>query len=152
MTRRGMVCKKSLIVLTTAGCLLGSPPGERIRAAGSNAAETSAAAEDQRALLDQYCVSCHNERLLTAGLALDTADVAKAGAEPEVWERVIRKLRLNAMPPPGRPRPDGAAIQTLVAFLKTEIDQAAAANPNPGRVETFHRLNRAEYKNAIRDL
>jgi len=147
-----MVWKKSLVVVTAAGCLLGSPQGGRIRAAGSNAAESSAAAEDQRALLNQYCVTCHNERLLTAGLALDSADVAKAGAEPEVWERVIRKLRLDAMPPPGRPRPDAAATQALVAFLKTEIDQAAAANPNPGRVETFHRLNRAEYKNAIRDL
>jgi len=79
-----MVWKKSLVVVTAAGCLLGSPQGGRIRAAGSNAAESSAAAEDQRALLNQYCVTCHNERLLTAGLALDSADVAKAGAEPEV--------------------------------------------------------------------
>ncbi len=152
MTRRAMVWKRSLVVVTAAGCLLSPLPGGRIRAAGSTAAESAAAAEDQRALLDRYCVACHNERSLTAGLALDTADVAKAGAEPEVWERVIRKLRLNAMPPPGRPRPDAAATQALVSFLKTEIDQAAAANPNPGRVDAFHRLNRAEYKNAIRDL
>ncbi len=152
MTKRAMVWTRSLVVVTAAGCLLSPLPGGRIRAAGANAAESAAAAEDQRALLDRYCVTCHNERSLTAGLALDTADVAKAGAEPEVWERVIRKLRLNAMPPPGRPRPDAAATQALVSFLKTEIDQAAAANPNPGRVDTFHRLNRAEYKNAIRDL
>jgi cytochrome c5 len=104
-----MVWKRSLVVVTAAGCLLSPLPGGRIRAAGSTAAESAAAAEDQRALLDRYCVGCHNERSLTAGLALDTADVAKAGAEPEVWERVIRKLRLNAMPPPGRPRPDAAA-------------------------------------------
>ena len=65
MTRRAMVWKKSLVVVTAAGCLLSPLPGGRIRAAGSNAAESSAAAEDQRALLDQYCVSCHNERLLT---------------------------------------------------------------------------------------
>ena len=149
-----MVWKTSLVVVAAAGCLLGPLAGGPIRAAGSNAAETAAAAaaEDQRALLDRYCVSCHNERSLTGGLALDTADVANAGAEPEVWERVIRKLRLNAMPPPGRPRPDAAATEALVSFLKTEIDQAAAANPNPGRVDTIHRLNRAEYKNAIRDL
>ena len=153
MTRRAMGWKTSLVVVTAAGCLLSPLAGGRIRAAGSNAAQSAAAAaEDHRGLLDRYCVSCHNERLLTGGLALDTADVARAGAEPEVWERVIRKLRLNAMPPPGRPRPDADATQALVSFLKTEIDQAAAANPNPGRVDTIHRLNRAEYKNAIRDL
>ena len=77
MTRRAMVWKKSLVVVTAAGCLLGSPQGGRISAAGSNAAESSAAAEDQRALLDQYCVSCHNERLQTAGLMLDQVDLAR---------------------------------------------------------------------------
>jgi hypothetical protein len=72
--------------------------------------------------------------------------------EPEVWERVIRKLRLSAMPPPGRPRPDATEARALVDYLKAEIDRAAFVTPRPGRVETFHRLNRAEYKNAIRDL
>jgi hypothetical protein len=123
-----------------------------MRAAATSSAADASAVAQQRALLNQYCVACHNQRLKSGNLALDTPDLAKAGAEPEVWERVIRKLRLNAMPPPGRPRPDAAATGALVSFLKSEIDSAAAASPNPGRVDAFHRLNRAEYKNAVRDL
>ena len=147
-----MTIWKKSVAIATAGWLLSSLPSAPIRAAATNAVNAPAAAPAQRALLDQYCVACHNQRLKSGNLALDTPDVAKAGAEPEVWERVIRKLRLNAMPPPGRPRPDAAATEALVTYLKTEIDQAAASNPNPGRVDTFHRLNRAEYKNAVRDL
>ena len=148
-----MTILKQSIAIVTVGWLLWSLPSSPVRAAATNTpAAAAAAAPAQRALLDQYCVGCHNQRLKSGNLALDTPDVAKAGAEPEVWERVIRKLRLNAMPPPGRPRPDAAATEALVSFLKTEIDTAAASHPNPGRVETFHRLNRAEYKNAVRDL
>ena len=114
----------------TVGWLLWSLPSAPVRAAGRNTRPLrAAAAPAQRALLDQYCVTCHNQRLKSGNLALDTPDVAKAGAEPEVWEKVIRKLRLNAMPPPGRPRPDAAATEALVTFLKTEIDQAAAVQP-----------------------
>jgi mono/diheme cytochrome c family protein len=145
-----LVWTRSLII-AAAGWLLCSLPSAPVRAAGSSAVDTAAAAS-QRALLDRYCVTCHNQRTKSGNLTLDTADVAKAGTEPEIWERVIRKLRLNAMPPPGLPRPDAAATQAFVAYLKTEIDLAAAANPNPGRVDTFHRLNRAEYRNAVRDL
>jgi hypothetical protein len=144
------VANRSLVIVT-AGWLLASLPSTPTRAAGAEPGDT-AALPVQRALLDRYCVTCHNQKLKNGNLALDSADVTKAGSEPEIWERVIRKLRLNAMPPPGRPRPDAAATQALVDFLKTQIDQTAAANPNPGRVETFHRLNRAEYKNAVRDL
>ena len=115
-------------------------------------AAVASAAAPHRALLDTYCVTCHNARLQTAGLALDTVDLAHPAADLEVWEPVIRKLRVGAMPPPGRPRPDGQAAGALVSFLRTEIDRAAALKPNPGRAETFHRLNRAEYRNAIRDL
>ena len=109
-----------------------------------------------RALLDQYCVTCHNDRLRTGGLALDTLDApnlsGNAGAGAEVWEKVIRKVRMGAMPPPGRPRPDPATFDDFVSHLETSLDRGAAANPNAGRTDTFHRLNRDQYQNAIRDL
>jgi hypothetical protein len=110
------------------------------------------AATDPRTFLDTYCVTCHNQKLQTAGLALDTADVTQPQANPEVWERVIAKLRAGSMPPPGKPRADAAAYRAVASLLENQIDQAWAAHPNPGRVPTVHRLNRAEYNNAIRDL
>ena len=82
---------------------------------------------------------------------LDKLDVGKVSEEPEVWEKVVRKLRTGAMPPAGLPRPDKATNDSLAAYLETALDSAAAANPNPGR-PAVHRLNRAEYTNAIRDL
>src|SRR5262245_19605570 len=115
-------------------------------------APAGAEASTSRVLLDKYCVGCHNEKRATAGLAFDTADVTKVADRPEIWERVIRKLRLGAMPPLGMPRPDQSAATSFVAYLKTELDQAAVLHPNPGRIDNFHRLNRAEYGNAIRDL
>src|SRR4029079_4687979 len=74
------------------------------------------------------------------------------GENPEIWEKVVRKLRGRMMPPPGRPRPDEKTYDDVVASLEKSLDRAAAANPNPGRTATFHRLNRTEYQNAIRDL
>ena len=105
-----------------------------------------------RALLDQYCVTCHNERLRTADLALDTLDVDNVGMAPAVWERVVRKLRAGAMPPLSRPRPDAATYDAFARWLEAELDRVAATNLNPGRTEAFHRLNRTEYHNAVRDL
>ena len=105
-----------------------------------------------RALLDRYCVTCHNDRLQTADLALDTLDLEHVGESPEVWEKVVRKLRAGVMPPSGRPRPDQPAYDGLATWLEMALDHAAAASPDPGRTEPFHRLNRAEYQNAIRDL
>jgi mono/diheme cytochrome c family protein len=104
-----------------------------------------------RAILDKYCVTCHNARLKTAGLLLDALDVDNVGADAELWERVASKLRTREMPPPGRPRPDQATYDALAAGLESSLDAAAAAHLNPGRV-AVHRLNRAEYTNAIRDL
>jgi mono/diheme cytochrome c family protein len=111
----------------------------------------STTAGQQRAVLNQYCVTCHNERLHTAGLALDKADVNDIGLAAEIWEKVVLKLGSGAMPPPGRPRPGKAVADSLVTWLEGELDQAAAAHPNPGRV-AVHRLNRTEYANALRDL
>ena len=108
-----------------------------------------------RALLDQYCVTCHNQRMKASGntpIALDTLDLAHVTADAESWERVVRKLRAGLMPPAGRPRPDKAVTDGFAAWLETALDRAAAAHPNPGRTEPFHRLNRAEYQNAVRDL
>jgi mono/diheme cytochrome c family protein len=104
-----------------------------------------------RATLDQYCVTCHNQRLKTAGLMLDKADMDHVGASAELWEKVVRKLRGREMPPPGRQRPDRAAYDSLISFLEKNLDEASSANPNPSRV-AVHRLNRTEYRNAIRDL
>ena len=106
----------------------------------------------QRDVLSKYCQSCHNQRLRTAGLALDTASLDDVAGQAELWENVIRKLRVGAMPPPGLPRPYDRTLRALASSLETAIDRAAAAAPNPGRTETFHRLNRAEYANAIRDV
>jgi hypothetical protein len=105
-----------------------------------------------RAVLDRYCVTCHNRRLKTAGLTLDTMDLADVGTGADVWEKVVRKLRAGAMPPAGRPRPDRPTYDAVISWLETELDRAASRNPNPGRTEPIHRLNRAEYQNAIRDL
>ena len=106
----------------------------------------------QRELLDRYCVTCHNGRMRTAGLALDEHDVTAVAAAPAVWETVVRKLRAGAMPPSPRPRPDAAAYERFVGWLEAELDRHAAANPDPGRTEAFHRLNRTEYHHAVRDL
>ncbi len=109
-------------------------------------------APSPRAVLDQYCVTCHNEKLRTGGLALDKLDVTHPSPNAEVWERVIEKLRAGSMPPPGRPRPDTATYRAVATSLEHEIDRAWAASPNPGRIGAVHRLNRTEYSNAIRDL
>jgi len=121
-------------------------------AANAPSPEPGSPAAAQRALLDRYCVTCHNRRLKTAGLTLDDMDVANVGANPVVWEKVVQKLHGRLMPPGGRPRPDESSYQGLVTYLETSLDRTAEANPNPGRTEALHRLNRAEYRNVIRDL
>ncbi len=122
----------------------------------SSAAAVAAAQQSgdspERELLDRYCVSCHNDNLRTAGLALDTMDVASVGEGAEVWEKVVRKLRAGMMPPVGRPRPDRESYVSLTSYLETELDRAAASNPDPGRSDALRRLNATEYRNAIRDL
>jgi hypothetical protein len=114
--------------------------------------DAASAADSRQALLKRYCITCHNERLKTGNLALDALDLDDIGANAPVWEKVVRKLRAGVMPPAGRPRPDETTHDAFVAWLEAELDRTAAAHPNPGRTETFHRLNRSEYQNAIRDL
>ncbi len=104
-------------------------------------------------LFTRYCVTCHNERLQTAGLMLDQVDLSQdqIGPNAELLEKVVRKLRSGQMPPEGRPRPDASTIDQFATSLETALDRAAADDPNPGRVAS-RRLNRLEYVNAIDDL
>jgi Protein of unknown function (DUF1592)/Protein of unknown function (DUF1588)/Protein of unknown function (DUF1585)/Protein of unknown function (DUF1595)/Protein of unknown function (DUF1587)/Cytochrome C oxidase, cbb3-type, subunit III len=121
---------------------------------GLHASAQQSAATDisvHRALLDKYCVTCHNQRLKTADLALDIADLTNVAAQSDTWEKVIRKVRAEMMPPVGAAHPDKAQLDALAAYLETALDKWASNHPNPGR-PTLHRLNRAEYGNAIRDL
>ena len=111
-----------------------------------------APAAAHRAVLDRYCVTCHNERLRTADLALDVANLERVGDDAATWEKVARKLRTRTMPPSPRPRPDDAAYDVLASWLESELDGAATDAPNPGRPPSLHRLNRTEYANVVGDL
>jgi len=122
----------------------------------------------QRALLDQYCIACHNQAIVNSpavdgesllstqlrdlGLTLDQENVDDVSENPEVWEKVVRKLRVGVMPPPDNPRPDVASYNNFRRWLESELDNAGAMNANPGRTQAFHRLNQTEYRNVVRDL
>jgi hypothetical protein len=110
------------------------------------------AATPANELATKYCVSCHSQKLRTAGLVLDGLDSEHPGNSAETWEKVIVKLRSRAMPPVGMSRPDNATYDTVAGWLESEIDRAASAHVNPGRSASLHRLNRTEYANAVRDL
>ena len=150
--------RRQVCLLLVAGMAIIAPASDYLGALEPQQKPSPAAGEatvsPQRALLDQYCVRCHNERMKDsyAGLALDTVDVTSVKEHTDVWEKVVRKLRAGQMPPAGRPKPEEPAREALTVWLETELDRAAADNPNPGRKDAFHRLNRAEYRNAIRDL
>ncbi len=136
--------------LALSGVVAGAAPvGATAQAPGGTSAGDPDAVS---AVLDQYCVTCHNERLQTAELALDGLDLADVSADAEIWEAVVRKLRLRVMPPTGRPRPDDATNDAVASWFETALDSAAAADPNPGRRPALHRLSRTEYQNAVRDL
>ena len=143
VTARSFVAGVGLVLLVGASGQVG-------QAQQSNAA----AAASTRALLDEYCVACHNDRSRQAGLTLESVDLTQVGRltdEVAVWEKVAHKLRARAMPPPGRPRPEEAVYEDIARSLETALDVAAVAAPNPGQ-PPVHRLNRVEYRNAVRDL
>ena len=128
-----------------------------LQAAGPQAQSATAAASrsPQRTLFNRYCLTCHNQTQSARGtvpVAFEHLDLANIGADAQIWEQVVRKMRAGVMPPAGRPHPDVPASEGFVSWLETELDAAAVARPNPGRIEAFHRLNRAEYRNAVRDL
>jgi hypothetical protein len=115
------------------------------------ASYTGIAHSEEQAIVNQYCVTCHSERLKTGNLVLEKLNPTQASANAETWERVIRKVRAGMMPPAGAPRPDRGTLDAFAASLETQLDRASAAHPNPGAT-ALHRLNRNEYGNAIRDL
>ena len=134
-----LIWRPALCVLVIAGSILSACDREDPVAA-------------RRALVDSYCLDCHNYAEAAGNLTLEQRDHANVAVDAEVWEKVVRKLRAGVMPPAGEPRPDSAAYAEIIGGLEANLDRAIAAAPNPGRTEPFHRLNRAEYRNAIRDL
>jgi len=128
----------------------GGPASPKPGAGGG--ALTPALAPETANLIGTYCVSCHNDRAKTGGLSLQTLSITNLPEHGEVWEKVARKLRSGEMPPSTvRSRPDAKQAEAFAVFVETTLDRAAAARPNPGRAPV-HRLNRAEYSNAVRDL
>jgi hypothetical protein len=111
----------------------------------------ASAVESEQALVNKYCQACHSDKLKSGGFSWANVDLAHPGQNAEQLEKVIRKLGAGLMPPVGLPRPDATTTHSFVAALESQIDQAAAAHPNPGR-PALHRLNRTEYANSIRDL
>ncbi len=136
---------RTLLLATFAACALAAAPQQ------SDKQAPGAAADPNRALVNRYCVTCHNSKLKTANLAFDAIDLAHPAKDALTWERAIRKLRGGMMPPPGAPRPPLAAVNSFATYLEDSLDKASAANFDPGSVR-IHRLNRAEYANAVRDL
>src|SRR5437867_395380 len=158
----------TLVVLVGIGIVLGSEKGSVAARDGSHATRlrsavqhpspgtatvgtTDETAATRRQLLNTYCTSCHNGKLKTAGLILESVDTRQVGPNAQTWEKVLRKLQSGQMPPVGRPRPDTDTLGQFVQHLVADLDAAAAASPNPGR-PAVHRLNRTEYVNVVRDL
>ena len=139
--------------LLIAGALwLGAVDGVFPQSAGSGATTTAAPrVSAHRDVIATYCTSCHNQRLRTAGLTLDSINVDDVAGSAEIWEKVVRKVRGGLMPPAGARQPDAPTRDAFVTSIEAELDRAWAAHPNPGR-PLLRRLNRAEYANAVRDL
>jgi len=138
------------VVFLSIALLAGSVPHAYGQAVGPAAAR--AAASPQQAVVNQYCVGCHNDRVKRGDLTLSNLDPARPAPEDvATWEKAIRKVRAGMMPPAGARRPDAAAIEAFASAVEGALDQAAAAAPNPGRT-ALHRLNRTEYANSVRDL
>jgi mono/diheme cytochrome c family protein len=133
-------------ILLLACVAAASQMSSRAQQTGLNAAVAS-----QRALIQDYCIGCHNQKTMTGGVSLEGLDFDKVGGDADVWEKVLRKVRTGQMPPPRTPHPDAADVSSFVNWLEGSLDKSAAADPNPGR-PVVHRLNRVEYSNAIRDL
>ena len=142
-TRRGLVATLGLV------SALAFVQTARAQQAATVPTVLATSAPAERALLDQYCVTCHNQRLKTGGLTLDQMDVTQIKEHAEVWEKVVRKLRAGMMPPSGMKRPDGPVMESMITFLEKELDRDAQPNLTP---PGMHRLNRTEYTNAIRDV
>ncbi|HET9943207.1 MAG TPA: DUF1587 domain-containing protein, partial [Terriglobia bacterium] len=147
---KGISAALALCLAAIAWSVLGQPQAP-VRQTVSSTDETAT----HRAVLDKYCATCHNSKAASpataSGIVLDRADLNHIANDPMLWEKVVRKLRTGGMPPEGSPRPDRATENALATFIESRLDRAAQERPNPGR-SSVHRLNRAEYANAIRDL
>ena len=142
----------SLLRLATFVALVAAATGQLLATSANPQAPAGHSAAPERALLERYCVTCHNDNLRTAGFSLESLDLGNISADAEAWEKVVLKLRAGMMPPAGRPRPDRETYDRLASFLETDLDRAAAASPDPGHSDALRRLNATEYGNAIRDL
>jgi len=130
--------------LLVAGAAIGAQPPASL--------SSSPVASPLAAMVNQYCADCHDSETKKGELDLDGIRLDDVTQHPEVWEKVVRKLRARQMPPLGKPRPEESTYEKVVSKLSDSLDGAAAEHPNPGRTETFRRLNRTEYANVIRDL
>src|SRR5262245_36328230 len=117
----------------------------------SSRAQRADALSAQRALIEENCVVCHNQKSTTGGVSLEDLNFDKVGDNAALWEKVLRKARTGQMPPPGAPRLEASEAAAFVNWLEGALDRAARLNPDPGR-PAIHRLNRTEYSNVIRDL
>jgi hypothetical protein len=144
MSGRVVVCAAAVWLGIVLNSTLGAEQSQNVQMVAPAVAESGAS-------LKQYCFTCHNARAKAGGLSLETMDLAKVPDSAEVWEKVLRKLRTGAMPPAGTARPDRATYNRVISWLETTIDRAAGPMVDPGRT-LLHRMNRAEYANAIRDL
>ena len=138
----------ALVGVSMAGARYGNARALQTAAPAASLATPAVSTTD---VLSKYCIPCHNGRLKTAGLQLETLDASHVAPDAQQWEKIVSKLRTGEMPPSGRPRPDAATYSAVAAALEGKLDAAAATKPLPGRVPV-HRLNRREYANAIRDL
>jgi mono/diheme cytochrome c family protein len=155
--RRSRWILQGMAAVFAAYASVGAPAAQQPRsappAAAQNAVQSSASsAAPYRALVSTHCLSCHNSKMKAGKLELDAINTQDLAAQQEVWEKVVLKLRARQMPPLGARQPDQAAHDAALTSLEAALDGLSAASPNPGRTDTFRRLNRTEYRNAIRDL
>ena len=142
---------RAVIALVAGWAVVMGAVSSQPQASGAPQTAGTAASVAAGALVGKYCLTCHNARTKSGELILEGMDPASPAVRSETWEKVIRKVRGGMMPPVGLPHPDKAALDAFASYLESSIDAAAAAHPNPGR-PVLHRLNRAEYGNAVRDL
>ena len=151
MNRRGMLVRLGVPILLL---LVGTtgPARGRPQAAPEASTVPVKGREAIGRFVNLYCVECHNGDEKAAGLDLEAVGPGDVDRHPQVWEKVVRRLVARQMPPEGKPRPNARAYDSVVSWLEGSLDRSAAEHPAPGRSETFRRLNRAEYQDAIRDL
>src|SRR5688572_23061952 len=140
------------IAILAAGPMRADAPPQQ---ASASAAAAPASAQASQATFQRYCLTCHNEALKSRGtvpVAFDALRLQDVASHAEQWEQIVRKVRTGLMPPAASPRPDKPAQDAFIRWIESELDRGAAARPDPGRTEAFHRLNRTEYQNAVRDL